>query len=126
MGEIPELPYDGTSGFSGSDSSEKRARERDKNGTTKNNQLMVLEFLIVKKEYGATWKEIADRFDWHHGTASSVLSNLHFGDHVSRLQETRNGCKVYVLSKYVQDKKTEVHGGKKSKIQKCWNCGVNL
>ena len=123
---MPELPYAGTSGYSGTSTSEDRARTADSNGTTGKRQKEALMYLWMQHEAGATWKEVADALGLHHGSASGVLSVLHFGGHIERLAETRNRCKVYVIPEYVAGRKTEIHGGKKAAVHKCWNCGVNV
>jgi predicted cupin superfamily sugar epimerase len=123
---MPELPYAGTSGYSGTDTSEDRARIQDSNGTTSKRQKETLMYLWMQHEQGVTWKEIADELGLHHGSASGVLSVLHLAGRIERLAETRNRCKVYVLPEYVAGRKTELHRGKKSAVHNCWNCGVNL
>lgn len=123
---LPELPYAGTSGYSGTDTSEKRARSEDTMGITGKRQKETLLFLMMQNEYGATWKEIADELGLHHGSASGVLSVLHLAGRIARLTDSRNRCKIYVLPDYVAGRKTEVHRGKKSAVHQCWNCGVNV
>jgi len=123
---MPELPYAGTSGYSGTDTSENRARIDDSNGTTGKRQSQTFSFLSQRHKNGATWKEIADALGLHHGSASGVLSVLHLAGKIERLAETRNRCKIYVLPEYVDGRKTELHRGKKSAVHHCWNCGVNL
>lgn len=121
-----ELPYAGTSGYSGTDTSEKRARTEDTMGITGKRQKETLSFLSEQHEFGATWKEIATQLGLHHGSASGVLSVLHLTGRIARLSDSRNHCKIYVLPEYVAGRKTEVHRGKKSAVHKCWNCGVNV
>ena len=116
---FPELPYSGTSGFSGSSSSEERARSQDSDGTTGKRQLAALTFLANRGIHGSTWKELADAIGLHHGSASGVLSVLHLTERIARLKETRNRCKVYVLPEFVVDRKVEMRAPKKS----CPNCG---
>jgi hypothetical protein len=117
----PELPYAGTSGFSGSDTSEARARREDGEGTTSKRQKEAIDFLEIVKYHGATWKELADFLHVHHGSASNVLSIFHLKGYAMRLQESRNRCKVYVLPQYVQDRKTEIR-----KVKKCPHCHKEL
>ena len=123
---MPELPYAGTSGYSGTDTSEDRARTADSNGKTGKRQKEALMYLWMQYEEGATWKEIADALGLHHGSASGVLSVLHLAGKIERLAATRNRCKIYVIPEYVAGRKTELHRGKKSAVHHCWNCGVNL
>ena len=115
---FPEVPYSGTSGWSGSDSSEERERVQDADGTTGKRQLAALTFLASRFYLGATWKELADALGLHHGSASGVLSVLHKTDRICRLRATRNKSKVYVLPEFVDNRAIEIQQ-KKS----CPNCG---
>lgn len=113
----PELPYAGTSGHSGSDTSEDRARRQDHDGTTSKRQTQTMHFLEIVKHHGVTWKELGDHFSQHHGSASGVLSVLHLKGHIVRLNESRNGCKIYVLPTYVQGRKVE-----ERRVRRCPHC----
>ena len=108
--ELPVLPYDGTSGHSGSETSEERARREDSDGTTKDRQAQVIAYLKAQGWYGATWKEVADAMGIHHGAASGALSVLHKEGLVCRLQTTRMGSKVYVLPTKVDGRVVESQG----------------
>lgn len=104
------LPYgtrNPSSGFSGTDTSEERARLQDADGTTARRQRAVYNLLWAAGKYGATWKEIADETGWHHGQASGALSNLHKVGRISRLSARRSRCKVYVLPEFVNGRETE-------------------
>lgn len=116
----PLLPYAGTSGWSGSDTSKARAVTADRDGTTSARQKAVLELLSWQGSLGVTWREVADRLDLHHGSASGVLSVLHKEGVIARLAEARDRCKVYVLPSYVEGRATEPHG---RKAHACPNCG---
>lgn len=118
---IPELPYAGTSGWSGSDTSRERAVTEDRDGTTTRRQTEVLSYLRNVVAYGATWKELAEHFGWHHGQASGVLSVLHKTGHIARLQERRNKCAVYVLPDYTAGRPLAVQ-----KHKCCPHCGGAL
>jgi hypothetical protein len=119
---MPELPYAGTSGFSGTDTSRDRAITEDSNGTTGRRQLETLMFLAMRAEHGATWKDLAEQLSLHHGSASGVLSVLHLAGRVERLHLSRNRCKIYVLPEFVLGRATE-----KRKVKKCCpNCGHNF
>jgi hypothetical protein len=115
---FPEVPYSGTSGWSGTQSSEERALREDSDGTTGKRQLAALTYLAQRGRHGATWKELADGLGLHHGSASGVLSVLHKTEHICRLKEMRNKCKVYVLPEFVDNRPIE-YQQKKS----CPNCG---
>jgi hypothetical protein len=108
--DVPVLPYAGTSGYSGSVTSEERARRDDADGTTSHRQAQVVAFLAERQGYGATFREVGERFGWHHGQSSGVLSVLHKAGRIDRLAERRDRCEVYVLPAYVDDRETRQHG----------------
>jgi hypothetical protein len=109
-GDDPILPYDGTSGWTGSESSEDRARSADDTGVTSRRQRETLNALFQAGTRGLTWKELAEGLAVHHGVASSALSVLHKTGHISRLAETRARCKVYVHPQFVNERPVERHG----------------
>lgn len=106
----PVLPYAGTSGWSGSDTSKARAVTADRDGTTSARQLEAVSELHKSGFHGLTWKEISEITGWHHGQASGVLSVLHKEGRIARLAESRLRCKCYVLPEYVNGRETEPHG----------------
>lgn len=106
---LPALPYGGTSGWSGTDTSRGRAIDNDKQGKTNARQQQTLDLLAKYRDIGIIWADLERQFGWHHGIASSVLSVLHKEGIISRLSETRNKCKVYVLPAHVNDRPTEGH-----------------
>lgn len=118
--EAPVTPYAGTSGWSGSSTSEARARTADTDGTTRDRQATVLGILSLAGYDGATWKDIAGMTGWHHGTASGALSVLHKEGMIVRLSELKDRCKIYVLPDYTGGRETERHG---RKPHACSNCG---
>ena len=118
----PELPYNGTSGHSGTDTSKERALHADRSGKTALRQAQALNLLSQREMAGLTWKEVSEITGLHHGTASGVLSVLHKTGRIARLKETRNGCKVYVDVFCVQGRVIEKQGRKKC----CPHCGGNL
>ena len=105
--ENPILPYAGTSGWSGSETSAARADHADTTGLTGARQHETLRFLASRRARGATWKELAAWLDVHHGTASGALSVLHKTHYIARLTEKRERCKVYVLLTYIDGRETE-------------------
>lgn len=111
---LPDLPYGGTSGWSGSETSMERAMDADADGTTSARQARTLHLLLVEREHGLTWKELADLTGWHHGQASGVLSVLHKEGRVARLTERRARCQVYVLPQHVADRETAPHGRRRA------------
>ena len=112
----PVLPYRGTSGHSGTDTSESRARHFDKGGKTAWMQTQVLNMLKEQSVNGVTWLDVAEALEVHHGTASGTLSVLHKAGKITRLKETRNGSKVYVLPHDTDGRRVEPP--KQSKIEK--------
>jgi hypothetical protein len=119
---MPELPYDQTSGHSGTDTSKARAVEADRSGKTAQRQAQAIDLLNENYERGLTWKEFSFITGLHHGTASGVLSVLHKTGRIARLKESRNGCKVYVGLSWVQNRVVEKQGRNKC----CPHCGGNL
>ena len=116
------LPYDGSSGFSGSETSRERAERQDATGVTSERQKAVLRALDNAGERGATWKEIGDAFGWHHGQASGVLSGLHKAGLITRITERRQRCQVYVLPFYLADREQAPYKRNKRTVP-CTNCG---
>jgi hypothetical protein len=114
--EEPLTPYAGTSGWSGSETSARRAIEADGDGTTRKRQRDALRALRGAMGHGCTWKELAAHTGWHHGTASGTLSVLHKEGAIARLSLARDRCKVYVLPEYVGDRPTEPHGRGRSAL----------
>jgi len=119
---MPELPYDQTSGHSGTDTSKARAVEADRSGKTAMRQAQAIELLNQNYGRGLTWKEFSLITGLHHGTASGVLSVLHKAGRIARLKESRNGCKVYVGLNWVENRIVEKQGRNKC----CPHCGGNL
>ncbi len=118
----PELPYNGTSGHSGTDTSKGRALDADRSGKTALRQAQALNLLGQRQVTGITWKEFSEITGLHHGTASGVLSVLHKAGRIARLKETRKGCKVYVDLRCINGRVIEIQGRKKC----CPHCGGNL
>lgn len=102
----PVLPYGGTSGWSGSDTSRERAETADTNGTTAQRQAATLQALAASETLGLTWFELAHTLGLHHGAASGILSTLHRAGHIERLTEKREKCAVYVCPRYVNNRQT--------------------
>lgn len=102
---MTELPYAGTSGWSGSDTSRERAMRDDHDGTTTERQRLVLTYLTERRWAGATYTEVGREFGWHHGQASGALSVLHKAGRIARLADVRRGrCAVYVMPYHVGDR----------------------
>lgn len=121
----PALPYAGTSGWSGSETSRSTAVDEDSDGRTLDKQQQALRSFAthnaygqgedahyIGRSYGLTWRELDTLTSWGHGSTSRVLSDLHKAGLLARLSEVRNRCKVYVLPEYVGGRETEPHGGR--------------
>lgn len=119
--ELSLTPYAGSSGWSGTQTSQDRAFTEDHDGTTKGRQNVTLRIINASKTYGMTWKELADETGWHHGQASGVLSVLHKEGLIERLTERRGKCAVYIGLNSVNGRKTSVR-----KIKSCKHCGGAL
>jgi len=105
--DLPVLPYAGTSGHSGSAASAERARRDDRDGTTTRRQRQVIDHLARQAVYGATWKDLAAWYRWHHGQASGALSVLHKAGAIVRLVERRDRCHIYVLPNWVDGREVD-------------------
>ena len=119
----PVLPYAGTSGWSGTDTSKNRAETADKSGKTREIQSITIFNLNLSGYEGLTWKELSEITKYHHGTTSGSLSCLHKAGKISRLLEKRNKCRVYVTNEYVYGRETDSQG---RKPKECPNCGHSL
>lgn len=121
----PVLPYAGTSGWSGSETSRSTVVDQDNDGRTLDKQQQALRSFgthntygqgedahYIGRSYGLTWRELDTLTSWGHGSTSRVLSDLHKAGLLARLSEVRNRCKVYVLPEYVAGRETEPHGGR--------------
>ena len=115
----PSLPYKGTSGWSGTDTSHQRATNSDTSGKTSANQQLVLNLLIQAEESGLTWKEISDQTGMHHGTTSGLLSNLHKDSRIARLTMSRDKSRIYVHPLFIEGREHDTQGRR----HECPNCG---
>lgn len=108
--QLPVLPYGGTSGHAGSDTSRERAETADRDGTTAGRQRATLRALQIARWQGMTWRELGAYLRLHHGQASGVLSGLHKTGLIVRLTERRNRCLVYVMPEFVGDRRVSTYG----------------
>lgn len=96
------LPYRGTTGASGSETSRTRAEREAADGTAAQRQRRIVDLLEESGSLGMTWKEIADKTGQHHGQVSGALSSMHKEGVVAALKlDRRNGCGVYVMPNHV-------------------------
>lgn len=117
------VPYDGTAGWSGTDTSKQRALDNISSGREENNQKKALHLLKHMGTLGLTWKELATETGWHHGTASGVLSVLHMSGAIVRTYTIRNRCKVYVHQNFKDEVKVEPY---KKREKFCPHCGNDI
>lgn len=115
------LPYAGTSGWSGTDTSLDRAVALDTSGRTSARQDAALRLLNEQGARGVTWQELGAALGVHHGSSSNVLSVLHKEGRIARLSEKRDRCKVYVLPDFVCGRDTEQPRARRG--HSCPNCG---
>lgn len=96
--QLPFLPYAGKSGHvADSETSTDRAIHEDGEGITARRQRDVLTFIERQGSHGATWREVADALDLHHGQASGALSVLHKAGAVFIWKHhKRHNCAVYL------------------------------
>ena len=117
------IPYNGTAGWSGTETSKQRAVDNVSSGREENNQQLALRILKNRGTEGATWKELATDTGWHHGTASGVLSILHLSGAIVRTYVVRNRCKVYVHQNFKDEVKIEPY---KKREKFCPHCGNDI
>lgn len=105
----PVLPYNGTSGWSGSDTSRERAERADGDGTTSKRQIETVDLLNQAAFGGLTWRDLSRATGWHHGPASGVLSVLHKSGMIARLTQRRDKCAIYILPEFIMGRETAAH-----------------
>jgi len=119
----PYVPYNGTAGWSGTETSKDRAMHNLRTGREYNNQQKALALLKEARANGLTWKELSERTGMHHGTASGVLSVLHQAGAILRSIRVRNGCKIYYSIEYTD---AIAHEPYKKKEKLCPHCGNDI
>lgn len=98
----PITPYAGTSGWSGSETSRRRAERADTSGLTGRRQREVVRVVASRGVHGATCAEVQAALQIGHGSASGALSVLHYAGRLDRLTLERNNQQVYVLPEDVR------------------------
>lgn len=106
----PSLLYNNSSGHSGSDTSKARAKYRDSSGQTQTNQEIVYLLLARAGSRGLTCAEFKRITGMDHSPASSSFTNLHGLRAIARLKDKRANSHVYVDTRYVGDRETELKG----------------
>lgn len=123
----PVLPYAGSSGHSGTDTSAERAVDADSTGKTLDRQEALRGLLRDAQGYGITVKELREQTGWHHGVASSILTHLHIAGDTVRLVDKRDKCHIYVLPQYDAGRPTEPYIPRSAKVpDHCPHCGGAL
>lgn len=112
-----DLPYAGTSGWSGTDTSQERALQQDASGVTAQRQAKTLALVEAEGERGLTVVDLRTLTGWHHGQASGMLSVLHKVGRIERLTERRGRCHVYVHPTHRQGREAQPHGRQDPKEQ---------
>ncbi len=102
----PILPYGGSSGWSGSETSKERADRADATGLTAASEREALDYLTAVGDEGTTCKEYEIATGLGHGAASAPLSRLHQAGMIARLTMRRVGQQVYVTPENVGDRPT--------------------
>jgi hypothetical protein len=95
---VPSMPYNGTGGHAGSDTSKERAEREADDGTLAKRQREIIAFLWAQADRGATWAEVAEHLGIHHGSASGALSNLHKAGRIVRTTDRRGRSEVYMVA----------------------------
>ena len=116
------VPYNGTAGWSGTETSKNRAMINLRTGKEYNNQQKALH-LLKNNPHGMTWKELSEQTGMHHGTASGVLSVLHKAGAILRSGRVRSECKIYYSIEYSDTIVNEVY---KKKQKLCPHCGNDI
>jgi hypothetical protein len=122
MSNQPYVPYAGTAGWSGTDTSQDRAMFNLRTGREYNNQQKTLHLLKQTGSSGLTWKELSEQTDMHHGTITGVLAVLYKSGAILRTKQVRNRCRVYVDIAFTD---TVEHVPYKEKEKFCPHCGLN-
>jgi len=117
----PILPYAGTSGWSGTDTSKERAIKADRSGETKLRQNQTMTHVRHQEFRGLTWSELSEMTNWHHGTSSGALSVLNKAGRLVRLKERRNRSSIYVTPEFVNGRAISIQ-----KVKTCKHCGGHL
>jgi hypothetical protein len=112
---IPVLPYKGTSGWQGTDTSHQRALVADADGTTARRQQQVLATLEEAGPAGMTALELRNSWgETNPNKVSPACTVLHKEGLIVRLQERRGRHHVYVLPEYVDGRAEEPFVGRSS------------
>ena len=121
------LGYLSTGGAeAGHPTSEERAEREATTGRAAHRQRAALVWVLGSEEYGVTWSELSKSEGWHHGQATSALSNLHRRGLIARLKDSRWGSSVYVSPEFVGGRETEEQGRKYSATRLARDVPLNV
>jgi hypothetical protein len=124
--DTPILPYAGTSGWSGSETSRERAITADRSGATTLRQKQTITHVKHQGERGLTWYELSEITNWHHGTSSGALSVLNKAGRLVRLHEKRNKSSIYVTPEFVNGRKVAERKKGKLTLTLTLSAGVHV
>lgn len=97
--------YSGTTGHTGTDTSRAQAVNTR---ATRQVQTSVLKEIHRSGFVGRTVAELRREFpQFHHGSISSALTNMHRAGKIARLTQTRAKAKIYVSVGYEDGRETE-------------------
>lgn len=108
------IPYAGTSGWTGSDTSRERAERNDSDGTTKRRQDQVYEAVRAAADSGVTAYELCQHLNLPTNSVAPSLTNLHHEGCIARLKERRGRHEVYVLPDHVGDRPVAPYRGRRA------------
>lgn len=80
--------------------SRERAAELDRSGRWISWRKDILNILEPRGTRGATWQELGEILNLHHGQVSGRLSTMHAAGYIFALEATRNGSHPYVSATY--------------------------
>lgn len=96
------LPYNGKSKVGHSEAGQiQQERDDAEGGTTSHRQAATLDAVSTRGPDGITIAELCAAKGWHHGQASSQLSNLDKVGELVRLKARRKGQSVYVRPEFI-------------------------
>ncbi len=96
MSDAPLFDWIEDDGFVDRPASKERAKREAKDGTRSARHKKVLKHLEWHGPAGATWRELGQELQLHHGQISGALSNMHKHGEVFTLVEQRDRCHPYV------------------------------
>lgn len=93
--------YQGTLGFVPVDTSRDRAEREADNGTAEDRLCAVERELQRAGMVGATWQQLGQRLNLHHGQISSALTVLHRAGRAAMTTAKHNRCHYYIHADFI-------------------------